>query len=122
MNYNIIPNFSWTLPTGANDLSSNQYKGLIVDSGGNADVVASATTSIVVGFQQDSPTGTYQQVAIESTGIVLALCGAAVTAGAKVSIMADGKIEDQNASNTTVGHALWTGATGEIVSIKLINM
>ena len=120
MEFNQIPNFAWTLGTGSNNLSGNQYKGVKVGAQG-ATVIAAATDK-VVGFQTDNPTGANQLIALESNGIVLAICGAAVTAGAEVSIMATGAIEDQNASNTTVGHALKTGVTGDIVSIKLKNM
>lgn len=124
MKHNQITNFAWSLETGTNNLSGNQYRGVkVVDQGGEG--VASAITGvsdIVVGFQEDNPTDANQYVALESNGIVLAECGAAVTAGAEVSIMADGKIEDINLTNTVVGNALTTGVTGDIVSIKLKNM
>lgn len=120
MQYNQIANFAWTLDSGSNDLSGNIYRGVAV-TGGVATAISGAT-DVVVGFQLNNPTAVGQDVTLESNGIALAECGAAVTAGTEVSIMADGKIEDQNASNTTVGTALTTGVTGDIISIKLKNM
>ena len=120
MQYNTLPNFAWTQGTGTNDLSGNQYRAVKLDAQGAA--VVAAATDTVVGFQTDAPTGPNQYVALESNGIVLAECGAAVTAGSEVTIMADGKVENINGSNTIVGTALTTGVTGDIVSIKLKNM
>jgi len=98
MDYNHIPNMAWTLKTGTNDLSGNQYHGVKIDAQGAAKVAA--ITDNVVGFQTDNPTAANQYVALESNGIVLAEAGAAVTVGLQVAIMADGKIK--NAEPTIV--------------------
>jgi hypothetical protein len=120
MKANNIPNFSWSLVTGSNDLSGNQYRAVKVVS----DVAAKVTgaTDKVVGFQTDNPTGANQAVRIESNGIVVAQCGAAVTSGSEVTIMADGKIENINGANTVVGTALESGVLNDKISIKLKNM
>jgi len=126
MQSNTIPNFVWTLGTGAADLSLNQYLGVKITSGnteeGGTALAITGATDNVVGFQQNSPTDANQQISLESNGIVLARVGATVTAGVEVSIMATGEVEDQNASNTTVGNALTDGAAGDLISIKLKNM
>lgn len=124
MKHNQITNFAWSLETGTNNLNGNQYRGVKVtaQSGEGVATAITAATNIVVGFQEDNPTAADQFVALESNGIVLAQCGANVTAGLEVSIMSTGLIENQNASNTTVGTALTTGVSGDIISIKLKNM
>lgn len=125
MQYNEIPNFVWSAqPAPATDLTGNQYRGvkLVAGAGGGTPAVISGATNIVVGFQTTKVNGAGQAISLESNGIVLARCGAAVTAGLEVTIMATGDIENKNGSNTIVGHALASGVTGDRISIKLKNM
>lgn len=120
MEYNHLTSFAWSLRTGVNDLSGNINKAVKIDSG--VAKAIEAATDVVVGFQTNDPTGANQGVSLESNGIVLAKCGAAVTAGLEVTIMADGTIENKNGANTVVGTALKTGVLGDCVSVKLKNM
>ena len=120
MRANQIAGFTWTEGTGSNDLSGNQYHAVKLDAQGAAKIADA--TDIVIGFQTDNPTGPNQYVALESNGIALASCGAAVAKGAEVTIMADGKVETKNGVNTIVGTALEVGVTGQIISVKLKNI
>lgn len=126
MKFNQIVGFVWTLGTGVADLAGNIYRGVKItpgstDQGGTA-LAITAVSDNVVGFQSNNPTGPNQNISLDSDGIVLAEVGATVTGGSEVSIMADGKIENKNATNTIVGTALTSGAVNDIISIKLKNM
>jgi len=101
MKANNIPNFSWSLETGANDLSGNQYKAVKFE----ADVAKkiAAVNDKVVGFQTDNPTGANQFVRLESNGIAVAEAGAPCISGADVVIMADGTVQVVNETITIAG-------------------
>jgi len=120
MQSNNIPNFVWSEQTGTNDCSSNMFRAVKLNSQGAAKIAAA--TDIVVGIQQSNPTAAGQYISIESNGIAMVEAGAAVTKGAKVSIMADGTVENINGSNTVIGTALATGVAGNFLSIKLTSL
>lgn len=116
MNGNFIGVLRWTANAGI-DLSANQNKALKMNSAG--DVLAiTAKTDTVVGVQTNVA-ALSQEVAIESRGIELMVCGGAVTAGAKVEITATGTIINATTGATVVGTALETGVNTSIVSVSV---
>jgi len=119
MKHNQIAGFAWSQAT-TNDLSGNLYKAVKLDANGAA--VIAAATDVAVGIQQTVPKAAGGSITIESDGVALCLAGAAVTIGTEVSIMANGKVEDKNASNTVIGVALTSAVSGDVFSVKLRNM
>ena len=124
MQYNQITNFSWSIETGANNLQNNRYRAVRLVSVGGTGIASTvnAATQKPVGIQEDTPPTSWGYVSVESNGIAMVECGAAVTAGSEVSIMSTGQIEDINGANTVIGVALTNGVSGDIISIKLKNM
>ena len=125
MKFNQLTSFSWSAkPAAATSLAGNIYKcvKIILSGGEGVPTPVTGVSDVVVGIQTTDTNGAGQAITMESNGIALAECGAAVTAGLEVSVMADGTIENKNSTNTIVGAALASGVAGDIISIKLKNM
>lgn len=103
----------------AGDLSAKQFLFMAVDANGRIDISGAGADAI--GVLQDKPAAIDRpgQVAVE--GVSKVVCGAAVTAGNKVSSDAAGKaIPTSGSGKHVLGTARTTTAnSGEIVEVVL---
>lgn len=102
-----------TLPAGA-DLTTKQYTAVVANSSGAA--ASAGAAAYVVGILQNEP-NTGQPATIVYNGVSKAVCGGSVTAGAKVTTDAAGKMVAATTGQAVVGVALASGASGEVIPV-----
>lgn len=111
-----IKGFSYSLQSSG-DLSSDQYKAVVVNSDGEIEVAGAAAT--IDGVLQNDPEAQYYAATIMQKGISKAVVGTgACTAGDLLEIEAGGDFITRSAG-AIVGRALETGVAGDIISVLL---
>ncbi len=110
---------SITVEAGA-DLSSDQYKFVLVAADGQVDVVAAAGGD-ADGVLYNKPSAAGRDSTVAIMGVVKVLAGGTVTQGDKVQSGADGRALTAATGDHVLGKALTTGASGEVISVLLIN-
>jgi hypothetical protein len=112
-----IPGFSYTLEASG-DLSAQQFRGVVVDSNGQAAVAGAAAE--IAGVLQNDPSAIDRAAQIVQTGITKMVAGAAVATGANVTTDASGRAITAIVTNPIVGVALDAAANAdEIISVLL---
>ena len=105
----------------AADQSASQYlflKQTAADTAG----VCSAITDVALGVQQDAPAGAGRSVGVAIAGTTKVKAGAAITQGARVAPMANGKAQTAVSTQFPRGIAKQAAAAdGDIIEILLID-
>lgn len=113
------PNEMLTLEAGA-DLSASQYRFVKVTGGQTCGAVAAATDH-PIGVLQNKPDAAGRAAAIMVEGISKAKAGAAIAAGANLTIDAVGRVVTAVATNRIYAIALQAaGAADEGISVQLV--
>lgn len=114
MAYEIL-GFSFTLAAAA-DLSTHQFKFIVVDTNGEAALAGAGVDADGV-LQNEPEAG--QAATVTTDGVTKAVVGAGgVTAADLLETDATGQVITL-AAGETVGRALETGAAGDVISILL---
>ncbi|MHA1859159.1 MAG: capsid cement protein [Candidatus Thorarchaeota archaeon] len=106
------------LPVAADYSTTGQYLFMGINSSSQAVLIASQGAD-AIGVLQDNPNtaGHVGRVAIH--GMCKAKAGATITAGAKITSGADGRVETAASGDRELGWAVTGGADGEIITILL---
>ncbi len=107
---------SITRPAGG-DLSTKQYMFMTVDSNGRIDITGDGASAD--GVLQDKPNATDRMGQMAISGVSMVVCGGTVTKGGDVASDAAGKAVDVTTGDYILGVALETGASGDIIPVKL---
>ena len=102
----------------AADLSSSQYLGVSRDSNGRAALCTSLGQK-GTGVLQNEPAALGRAATVAQGGVVKCKAGAAVTAGTKATVMANGRFQLAASGHHVWGEFQETGVDGQIVGIDL---
>ena len=99
------------------DLSACQ--GLAVKINSSAQVVLNATDGdTITGVLCDNPSVIGMPCSVQNSGVGKGICGASVTAGARLSIDSASKFITAAAGKNVVGRALAGGSTNDVIPIS----
>lgn len=108
-----------TIPANS-DLSALQFYAMDVNSSGNA-VIPTGAGARVIGVLQNKPNAAGLPAGIAIDGITKAVAGAAIAAGALVTVAADGRFVTAATTNFIVGRAMTAaGAANVIFELLLV--
>lgn len=102
----------------AADLSSSQYLGVTRDSNGRA-ALCTTLGQKGTGVLQNDPDALGKAAQVAQGGIAKCKAGAAVTAGTKATVMANGRFQTAGSGHHVWGEFTETGVDGQIVGIDL---
>ena len=102
----------------AGDLSSDQFRFMVVDSNGEA-VKNTAAGGIVDGVLQDKPDAQGKTASVQDAGVTKVVAGGTVAAGDLVMSDAGAAAIVATATNYYRGRALEGGASGDLISVNL---
>lgn len=106
-----------SVPANA-DLSAKQYCFVKVNSSGR--LVAAGDGELALGILQDKPAAAGRAGCVATGGVSKCLLGGTVTAGDRVSSNSDGAgVSEGTGDNITMGIAMESGASGEIIAVNL---
>lgn len=112
-----IPGFKYSLQAAA-DLSTHQFKALVIDSNGRAALAGTAGLPIA-GILQNKPNALGVACEITQSGISKMVCSGAITAGARVSTTNAGQAQAAATGHVVIGYALETGAANKVIAVLL---
>lgn len=104
------------------DLSSDQYKVVVIASDGQVDVAGGAQTAIPVGVLQNKPSAAGSAATVMVSGVTKAIAGNTIASGGLVSPSAvvAGRLDAADAATDVImGMALVGGAVGDIITVLL---
>ena len=108
-----IPNLRFSVPAGAN-IPRRRF--ITINASGEG-ILASEGGYVIGVSMNDADAGEVLEV---SDGIVIVETGEAVSAGAKVSVGADGKAVTATAATPVVGIAITGAGAGGTIAVKIV--
>lgn len=111
-----IPSQNITLEASG-DLSTDQYKAVVVDSVGQLALAGAGAQAI--GILQNKPDDAGSDGSVMTYGVTKGELGGTVTAGDSVASDASGTLVTSSVDEYIVGIALEGGAAGEVVPVAL---
>lgn len=112
-----IPGFKYSLDAAA-DLSTHQFKAVVVDSNGRAALCGTQGLPIA-GILQNKPNALGVAAEICQSGICKMVSSAVIAKGARVASTNVGTAVTAATGNVVVGIALELGAVGNIIAVLL---
>lgn len=106
-----------SIPANA-DLSAGQFLGVEINSSGKA-VIATTLGQAGLGILMNNPAAADRAATVATDGVAKCMFGASVTAGAKLTVMANGRFQTAGSGHHVWGKAKVSGANGDIGEIVL---
>jgi hypothetical protein len=102
----------------AGDLSSSQYRAVVIDGTGRAALV-STLGGAIDGILQNAPAAAGRACEVADDGTTQWVAGGTIAAGADVTVDASGRCVTAATGQQVHGKALYAGVIGAIIPVKL---